>query len=149
MVFYPALYPSRTLFTPPSTCHTVSFSYHSCLVCAFLKLNPLRPQVSLVYLTHPTRSWVFLSLFWVFKTGFLCVSVLAVLELALYTRLALNSKRSDCLHLRSAGIKSVRQHHRTMNYLRARTMSILFKVDVDNRNYINSYDLHNYQSIIL
>lgn len=44
------------------------------------------------------------------ETGFLCVTVLAVLELTLYTRLALNSLRSTCLYLPSVGIKSVHNH---------------------------------------
>jgi hypothetical protein len=41
--------------------------------------------------------------------GFLCVA-LAVLELDLYTRLALNSERSTCLCLLSSEVKGV-QHH--------------------------------------
>ena len=51
----------------------------------------------------------FLFYFWFFKAEFLCV-VLAVLELALYTRLALNSQRSICLCLLSARIKGVCHH---------------------------------------
>jgi hypothetical protein len=39
-----------------------------------------------------------------FETGFLCVA-LAVLELAMLTRLFLNSQRSACLCLPSAGSK--------------------------------------------
>lgn len=44
------------------------------------------------------------------KTGLLCVA-LAVLKLALWTRLALNSPRSICLCLVSAGIKGRPHHH--------------------------------------
>lgn len=46
------------------------------------------------------------------KIGLLCVA-LAVLKLALWTRLALNSPRSICLCLVSAGIKG-RPHHRLL-----------------------------------
>lgn len=44
------------------------------------------------------------------KIGLLCVA-LAVLKLALWTRLALNSPRSMCLCLVSAGIKGRPHHH--------------------------------------
>ena len=43
------------------------------------------------------------------KARFLCVTTLVVLELALQTRLVLNSQRTACLCLLSAGIKGV--HH--------------------------------------
>ena len=44
------------------------------------------------------------------KTGFLCVALEPVLELALWTKLASNSHRSACLCLLSTGIKGVRHH---------------------------------------
>ena len=52
-------------------------------------------------------------LFFTFETGFLCVALEPVLELALVdqTRLASNSQRSACLWLPSTGIKGV-HHHR-------------------------------------
>ena len=40
------------------------------------------------------------------KTGFLCVIALAILELTLYTRLALNSQISTCLSSRVLGLKT-------------------------------------------
>ena len=62
-----------------------SISSHNSLVCVCVPL-PVMPH-----------------------TGFLCV-VLAVLELTPYTRLAVNSERSACLCLPSAGIKCVCHH---------------------------------------
>lgn len=46
----------------------------------------------------------------VLETGFLCVTALAVLELALYTRLVSNSQRPAILYLLSAGFKGIRYH---------------------------------------
>ena len=46
----------------------------------------------------------------VFETGFLYRTALVVLELALYTRLALNSLRSACLCLPTDGIKGTHQN---------------------------------------
>ena len=48
-------------------------------------------------------------IFWLFETGFLCVA-LAVLELALQTRLSSDSQRSSCLCFSSAGINGVCHH---------------------------------------
>ena len=59
-------------------------------------------------LAGETIARVRLSFFGVFKTGFLCVA-LAVLELTLKTRLALNSEIRQLLPP-SAGIKGVRHH---------------------------------------
>ena len=52
-------------------------------------------------------SLIFTFNFWLFETGFLGIFVL---ELTLYTRLSLNSQRSVCLCLPSAGIKDVCYH---------------------------------------
>ena len=49
------------------------------------------------------------TFFLFFETGFLCISM-AFLELALLNRLALNSQKSFCLCLQSAGIKGVCHH---------------------------------------
>ena len=58
-------------------------------------------------------SWFGLVSFgiWVFETGVLCVTVLAVQELALQTRLASNSYRSTCLCLLSAGMMGMHHHY--------------------------------------
>ena len=58
--------------------------------------------------------FLFLFIYLFFESGFLCVA-LAVLELTLQTRLALNSERSSCFYL-FARIKSV--HHHTWLSLR-------------------------------
>jgi hypothetical protein len=50
------------------------------------------------------------SFFFFFETRFLCVA-LAVLKLALYTRLAWNSHRSIYVCLMSTGIKGESYHH--------------------------------------
>ena len=69
-----------------------------------------------------------------FKTGFLCVT-LAILELALQTRLALKLQRSTSLCLSSARIKGVHHHHPCtvksiqMTYLRPNFSSILSRID--------------------
>ena len=60
---------------------------------------------------HPTTIAIFEQVFNIFfETGFLCVA-LAVLELALLIRLALNLKRSSSYCLASAGLKGVCHHH--------------------------------------
>jgi hypothetical protein len=46
------------------------------------------------------HTYIHIYIFFFFETGFLCV-----LELALWTRMALNSQRSTCLCLQSAGSK--------------------------------------------
>jgi hypothetical protein len=46
--------------------------------------------------------------YWFFETGFLC-AILAVLELTLWTKLALNSE-IYLLYLPNAGIKGVHHH---------------------------------------
>ena len=53
--------------------------------------------------------FVFWFFFWFFETGFPCVIVLAVLELALVDQ-ADSSQGFICLYLLSAGIKGVRHH---------------------------------------
>lgn len=50
-------------------------------------------------------------LFCFFETEFLCVALEPVLELALKTRLALNSQRAACLCLLSARTKSMHHHN--------------------------------------
>ena len=49
---------------------------------------------------------LFVLVFWFFKAEFLCVA-LAAMELALKTRLTLNSQRYTCLCLLGSGIKDV------------------------------------------
>ena len=71
-----------------------------------------------------SRFWVLLFIcfavvlvwFWFFHTGFLCVTILAALRVALQTRLALNSQRPACPCLLGARIKDVR-HHRPATYV--------------------------------
>ena len=58
--------------------------------------------------------FIYLSIYlssWFFKTVFFCVALKPVLELTLQIRLALNSQKSACLCLPSAGIKDVRRYH--------------------------------------
>ena len=45
-----------------------------------------------------------------FETGFFCIALESVLELTLWTRLALDSQRSTFFYLPSAGIKGVCHH---------------------------------------
>ena len=56
-----------------------------------------------------------LKVFVVFQDRVLCVTALALLELALWTRLASNSQRSACLYL-SSGIKDVFPHTQCKNF---------------------------------
>lgn len=59
-----------------------------------------------ITVNFPMQLFFLFVLFLVFETGFLHVA-LAILELTLYTRMALNSYRSACLlHLLCAGIKA-------------------------------------------
>ena len=52
-------------------------------------------------------------------TRFLCVALVPVLEPTLWTRLALNSQRTICLCLPSAGIKGLYHHRQTpVSYLK-------------------------------
>ena len=56
---------------------------------------------------------IFYFFVFVFETGFLCVTVLAVLELALIDQAGLEFTEIRCLCLPSAGIKDTGHHHLT------------------------------------
>ena len=59
--------------------------------------------------------WVLFCFVFLPKTEFLCIKVLAVLELALLTRLASNSQRLTCFWFLSVEIKSV--HHYAQQFV--------------------------------
>ncbi len=97
-------------------------SQRSCL------LFPVR-MFSSCFLRKCTICNILSFLFWFAETGFLCVA-LAVLEFAyytIYTRLASNSGRSDCLCLLSAGLKGARRHTQHSLSFLLRTGQLGFK----------------------
>ena len=70
-------------------------------------------------LPHPQKvgniaMWFFCFVLFLFiETGFLCVTILDVMEIDLVDQAGLNSQRSACLCLPSGGIKGV-CHHRSV-----------------------------------
>jgi hypothetical protein len=99
--------------------------------CSLVVYESLLKSVSTFYMSF----WFFLfvcwfggagvgRLFWFdfcfFGTRLLCVA-LAVLELALQSRLASNSQRSSCLCLLSARIKGVHHHHLAFKWVLKRS----------------------------
>ena len=92
--------PVLKIYTKIHTNHscTHSMNFHKTNNCLAVTFRTVRYCLMMPYEDHSCE-----------LTGFLCVAM-AVLELAMQTRLAWNSQRSTCLCFPSAEIKGVCQH---------------------------------------
>ena len=91
--------------TPDAFLKCLSDADNICSVF-FQSVSYLKARFGFQFFRFLVCPFVFCS----FQTRFLCVAM-AGLELALQPRVALNSQRSPCVSLLSAGIKGVHHHH--------------------------------------